>query len=154
MSWAKKNCLSRHDDNMCFLPNCRYHIILLLGSVDELLKMWELFCFSYQHVDCLYTLLKYRFSGKIVLKSWQIDNLQKADHFRWVDRMPSIAKKRLLRKFFKKHLISSFQKTKALQTCGSVSAERIGKLKKTKFELELKKIVDCFLDVVGNYDSN
>ena len=62
--------------------------------------------------------------------------------------------KRFLRKKFKKHLFSSFQKTKTTQTSGSVFAERIGKAKTTKFELENKKVVDCFLDGHGNYDSN
>ena len=32
-------------------------------------------------------------------------------------------------------------------------AEAIEKVKKTKFELELIKIVDCFLDGQSNYDS-
>ena len=109
-------------------------------------------------MECLYTLFKYRFSGKIVFKIGQLcDNLQRAVHFnqqnRGVDRMPSIAKKRLLRKKFKKHVFSSFQKTKTTQTSGSVFAERIGKVKKTKFRLEIIKTVDCFLDGHGNYDS-
>ena len=64
--------------------------------------------------------------------------------------MPSIAKKRFLRKKFVKHLFRSFQKTKTTQTSGSVFAERIEKVKKTKFELELIKLVDCFLDGHGN----
>ena len=67
--------------------------------------------------------------------------------------MPSIAKKRLLRKKYKKHLFSSFQKTKTTQTSGSVFAKRIEKVKKTKFEFELIKVVDCFLDGHGSYDS-
>ena len=54
--------------------------------------------------------------------------------------MPSNAKKKLLRKKYKKHLVSSFQKTKTTQTSGSVFAERIDKNKKTKFEFELKKL--------------
>ena len=33
-------------------------------------------------------------------------------------------------------------------------AETIGKVKKNKFELELIKLVDCFLDGHDNYDSN
>ena len=65
--------------------------------------------------------------------------------------MPSIAKKRLLKK---KNLFSSFQKTKTTQTSGSVFAERIEEVKKTKFEFELIKIVDCFLDGHGKFDSN
>ena len=68
--------------------------------------------------------------------------------------MASIAKKRLLRKKFKQHFMSALQKNKPTQTSGSVTAERIDKVKKTKFELELIKIVDCFLDGHGTYDSN
>ena len=71
-----------------------------------------------------------------------------------MDRLPSIAKKRLLRKKFKKHLFGSFQKTKTTQTSGSVFAERIEKVKKTKVELELTEIVECFLDGHDKYDSN
>ena len=52
--------------------------------------------------------------------------------------MPSIAK-RLLRKKFKQHFMSALQKNKSTQTSGSVLAERIEKVKKTIFELELKK---------------
>ena len=93
-------------------------------------------------MDCLYTLFKYRFNGKIVIKSGQLfDYLQGAVLFnqqnRGVERMPSIAKKRFLRKKYKKHLLSSFQKTKSTQTSGSVFADRIEQVKKTKFELEL-----------------
>ena len=151
-------CVAHHDDKTCFLPSCKNHIILL-GNVEELLKKFDTFCFTYQHVDCLYTLFKCRFSGKVIAKSGQVfDNVQRAVDFnqrnKEVDRMPSIAKKRLLRKKFKKHLFSSFQKTKTTQTSGSVFAERIEKVKKTKFELELIKIVDCFLFGHGNYDSN
>ena len=151
-------CVAHHDDKTCFLPSCKYHI-LLLGNVEELLRKLDSFCFTYQHVDCLYTLFKYRFSGKVVVKSGQVfDNVQRAVDFnqrnKGVDRMPSFAKKRLLRKKYKKHLFSSFQKTKTTQTSRSVFAERIEKVKKTKFELDLIKIVDCFLDGHGNYDSN
>ena len=67
--------------------------------------------------------------------------------------MLSIAKKRLLRKKFKKNLFSSFRKTKSTQTSGSVFADRIENFKKTKFEFELRKIVDCFLDGHGKFDS-
>ena len=143
---------------MCFLPNCSYHIILI-GNIKELLQKLDAFRFNYQHVDCLCTLSKYRFLVKIVNKSGQLfDKLQRAVHFnqqnRGVDRMPSIAKKRLLRKKYKKHLLSSFQKSKSTQTSGSVFADRIEQFKKTEFELEMIKFVDCFLNGHGNYTSN
>ena len=63
-------CIAHHDDKTCSLPACKYHI-LLLGSVEELLKKLDIFCFTYQHVDCLYTLFKYRFSGEVIAKSGQ-----------------------------------------------------------------------------------
>ena len=50
--------------------------------------------------------------------------------------------------------MSALQKNKSTQTSGSVFAEMSEKAKKAKFELELIKIVDCFLDGHGNYDSN
>ena len=68
--------------------------------------------------------------------------------------MPSIAKKRLLRRKYKKHLLGSFQKTKSTQTSGSVFGDRIEQVKKTKSELELLKNVDCFEDGYGNFTSN
>ena len=155
---CKDYCIAHHDDKTCFLPACKYHI-LLIGNVEELLKKLDTFCFTYQHVDCLYTLFKYRFSGKVIAKSGQVfDNVQRAvdsnQRNKGVDRRPSIAKNRLLRKKYKKNLFSSFQKTKSTQTSGSVFADRIEQVKKTNFELELIKIVDCFLDGHGNYTSN
>ena len=155
---CKAYCIAHHDDKTCSLPSCKYHM-LLHGNVQELLKKLDTFCFTYQQVDCLYTLFKYRFSGKVIAKSGQMfDNVQRAADFnhrnKGVDRMPSIAKKRLLRRKYEKHLFSSFQKTKSTQTGGSVFAERIEKVKKTKFELDLIKNVDCFSDGHGNYDSN
>ena len=136
---SKEYCTARHDDKMCFLPNCTYHIIQI-GNIKELLQKLDAFCFNYQHVESLYTLFKYRFSDKIVLKSGQLfDNSQRAVRFnqqnRGVDRMPSIAKKSFLRKKFKKQLLSSFQNTKSTRTSGSVFADRIEQGIKTKFEL-------------------
>ena len=155
---CKDYCVAHHDDKTCFLPSCKYHI-LLHGNVDELLEKLDTICFTYQHVDCLYTLFKYRFSGKVIAKRGQVfDNVQRAVDFKQrnkgVDRMPIIAKKRLLRENYKKHLFSSFQKTKTTQTSGLVIAERVEKVKKTKFEFELRKTVDCFLDGHGHFDGN
>ena len=62
---CKEYCIAHHNENTCFLPSCKYHVILL-GNVEELLKKLDTFCFTYQHVDCLYTLFKYRFSEKLL----------------------------------------------------------------------------------------
>ena len=111
---SKENCIACHDDKMCFLPTCRYDNILI-GNIKELLPKLDAFCFNYQHVDCLYTLFKYHFIGNIVIKSGQVfDNLQRAVHFyqqnRGEERMPSIAKKSLLRKKYKKTFVELLPK--------------------------------------------
>ena len=67
--------------------------------------------------------------------------------------MPSIAKTRLLRKKFK-HFMIALRMNKSTYNSGSVFAERIEKAKKTKFEWDLIKIADCFLDGHGSYDIN
>ena len=149
-------CIAHHDDKTCFSPVCKYHIILL-ENVEELLRKLDTFCFTYQHVDCRYTLFKYRFSGKIIAKSGQVfDNVQRAvvlnHRNKGFDRMPSIAKMKPLKKRFEKHFFSSFEKTKTTRTSGSVFAERIEKVKKTKFEFEIIKCVDRFLDGPKKYD--
>ena len=131
---SKEYCFARHDDKMCFLPKCRYHIFLI-SDIKEFLQKLDAFYFNYQHVDCLYTLFKNRFSCKIVVKSGQLfDNLQRAVHFnqqnRGVDRMPIIAKKRLSRIKYKKHMLSSFQKTKSTQNSGSDFADRNEQVKR------------------------
>ena len=123
---CKDYCIAHHNEKTCFLPDCKYHFVLL-GNVQELRKKLDTFCFTYQHVDCLYRLFKYRFSGKVIAKSGQVfDNVQRAVDFnhrnKGVDRMPSIAKKRLLRQKYKNHLFTSFQKAKATQTSGSLFA--------------------------------
>ena len=100
---SKEYCIARHDDKICFLPNCRYHSILI-GNNKELLQKLDAFCFNYQHADCLF---KYRFSDKIVVQNGQFfDNLQRAVHFNQQNRIfDSIAKKRLLRKKYKETFV-------------------------------------------------
>ena len=130
---CKDYCIAHHNEKTCFSPACKYHIVLL-GNVQELLKKLDTFYFTYQHVDCLYTLFKYRFSGKVIAKSRQVfDNVQRAVDFnhrsKGVDRMPSIAKKRLLRKKYQKHLFSSFQKQKQRRPVVQCLQKELKKLK-------------------------
>ena len=65
---SKKYCIAPHYDTMSFLLKCRSHIIVL-GVNKELLQKLDAFCINYQHVDCVYTLFKYWFKGKIVDRS-------------------------------------------------------------------------------------
>ena len=92
---CEEYCIAYHDDKACSLPACKYHIILL-GEIEELQDKLDTFCFTYQHVDCLYTMFKYSSNGKIDAKIGNVfDNVQRAISFyqrnRGMDKMPSIA---------------------------------------------------------------
>ena len=113
---CKEYCIAHYNEKTCFLPACKYHIVLL-GNVQELLKKLDIFCFTYQHVDCLCTLFKYRFSGKVIAKSGQVfDNVQRTVDFvhrnKGVDRMPSIAKKETLEEKVQKSFLQLLSKDK------------------------------------------
>ena len=141
---CKNYCIAHHDDKTCFLPACENNI-KLLREIEELLYKLDTYCFTYQHVDCLHTLFKYRFNGKFIAKSGNVfDNVQRPislnQRNRGVDKMPSISKKRLLRKTFKQHFMSALQRTNQRRPVVQCFAERNEKTKKTKNELELKKL--------------
>ena len=53
-------------------------------------------------------------------------------------------KKETVEKKYKKHLLTFLQETKSTQTTGSVFAERIELVTKSKIELEALKFVQCF----------
>ena len=73
---CKDYCIAHYDNETCSLPVCKYHNILL-GEIEEFLHKLDIFCFNYQQVDCLYTLFKYRFKGKIIAKGENVfDNVQ------------------------------------------------------------------------------
>ena len=104
---SNEYCVSQHDGSLCSVPNCKYHFLLIAEKdILDLMQKLDTFCFRYQLVDCINTLFKYRFDGKIVIKNDQIfDNVERAVQFnqrhKTVERMPSITKKRLLRKKYK-----------------------------------------------------
>ena len=131
---CKDYCVTHHDDKTCFLPSCKYHIILL-GNDEELLRKLDTFCFTYQHVDCLHTLFKYRLGGKVVAKSGQVfDNVQRAIDFnqrnKGVDRRPSLAKKRFSRKKYRKLCSAPFKRQKQRRPVDQCLQKELKKLKR------------------------
>ena len=135
---CKDYCIAHHDDKTCFLPAFMYHIILF-GNVEELIKNLDTFCFTYQHLDCLYTLFKYRISGKVIAKSGQVfDNVQGTVDF---NHRNKVGKAEAPAEKVQKAFIELLQKTKSTQTSGLVFAERVEKVERTKVELDLMKFV-------------
>ena len=110
-------CVAAHGPAFCYLKNCKFHLPLIADKeLNDLLVKLDRVCFTYQHVDCFYTLFKFKFSGKVLEKNGEIfDSVERAVSFnklnKGVDKMPSIAKKRLLRKKFKKHMLTSVQRS-------------------------------------------
>ena len=68
-------------------------------------------------------------------------------------KTPSVSRKRLVRKKFKKHYLSSNQKLASTQTLGSAFLDRIRKVQNAKSESDLFKIIDCFIDGYGSVNS-
>ena len=143
---------AHHDGKMCFLPVCKYHTILL-GEIEELLHNLDTFCSTYQYVDCLSTLFKYRFSENFIAESENVfDIVQRAICFnqknRGVKKMPSFAKKRLVKKSVDSNLWVLSKRTNQRRPVVQCFTERIEKAKKIEFELELIKIQIFFLMVM------
>ena len=54
---SKDYCVAQHEDSMCTVPNCKYHILLIAEKdKNDLMQKLDTFCFLYQLVDCLHTL--------------------------------------------------------------------------------------------------
>ena len=131
---SKEDCIGNHGDKMCFLTYCRCHSILI-GDFNEVLQKLDAFCFHYQHVDCLYTLYKYQFNNKVVVKGGQLlDILQKAVHLnyqkRGADKTPSIAKNRLLRKKYKDFCGAPFKRDNRRKPMDQFLQTELNKLKR------------------------
>ena len=112
---TNKYSVATHNDNFCPLKNCRYHIILFSSSVKEILEKMENLSYVYQTVDCVYTLYKYQFFGSIIEESEVVfaQLIRAVEHNlenKYVEKVPSIFKKRLRRKNFKRHLLRAEQR--------------------------------------------
>ena len=69
-------------------------------------------------------------------------------------KTPSVAKKSLLRNIFKRHYLCSNQKLASTQTIGSAFLERVRQVQNSKYEHDLLKKIDCFIDCYGFVNSD
>ena len=138
---SRDYCVAQHNDSMCSVSNCKYHILVIAEKgFNDLMQKLGTFGLTYQLVNSIYSLFMYRFDGKINTKNGQVfDKVERAVRFKQrhktVGSISSIAKIRLLRKKYKRHLLSSLQMTISTQTSRSVLQTRFNKLKR----LNLKK---------------
>ena len=101
-------CVSNHS-SFCPVENCKFHLVLIASSLDQILQRLDKNHFTYQIVDCIYTLYKYRFYSNIISSRGEVFNqLNRAVKHNMKCRLPekllSVAKKRLLRKTIQKTL--------------------------------------------------
>ena len=147
---TKKFCFSTHN-SYCSLEKCKFHILLIGSFFDQILQQLGNFQFTDQIIDCLYTLYKSRFYSNVISSTGEVFNqLDRAVHHnlkgKEAEKMPSVEKKRLLGKIFKRHFLCSNQKLASTQTIASAFLERIRKVQNSKYEHDFLEIIDCFID--------
>ena len=65
---TQENCVSKHSS---FGPvrNCKFNLVLIGSSLNQILQRLEKYHFTYEIVDCIYTLYKYRFCSNFISSS-------------------------------------------------------------------------------------
>ena len=124
-------------NSYCSLENCKFHIFSIGSSFDEDLLQLSSFHFTYQTIDCLYNLYKYRFYSKVISSTGEVVYQFDRDilhnlKLKRAEKMPSVAKKRLLRKKFKYHYLYSNQKLAFKQTIDLAFLERVREVQNSK----------------------
>ena len=66
-------CVSTHN-SYCSLGNFKFQILLIGSSFDQILQRLGNFLFTYQIIDCLYTLYKYGFYSKVISSTGEAFN--------------------------------------------------------------------------------
>ena len=149
-------CVSTHN-SVCSLEKCKFHLVLVATSLNQILQGLDKYVYKYQEIDCLYTLFKHKFYSIIVTSSGEKFNqlsraVQNNLHWKGAEKMHTIEKKRLIRKNI--HYLCSNQKLASTETIGSAFADRIRKVQNSKYESDVFKIIDCFIDCHGSKHSD
>ena len=105
-------------------------------------------------MDCLCTKFNPRFSAKTDAKSGQgTDNEQTTVYFnkkkRKVEKLDSLGKKPCEEKSTRRNHWALFKKQSQSKQLDRSLKEKLKRLKKNNFELELMKTVDCFMGKEG-----
>ena len=70
---TEQYCVAR-DNDFCPIKNCKSHIILISDSVEDILEKLDNSFYTYQTVDCLYTLFKHQFYNTVVVRKGNVFN--------------------------------------------------------------------------------
>ena len=56
------------------VESCKYHLMLIGSSIDQILLKLDKFLFTYQIVDCIYTIYKYKLYSKVISSRGEVFN--------------------------------------------------------------------------------
>ena len=132
-------CVSNHS-SFCPVENCKFHLVLIRSSLDQILQRLDKY-FTYQIVNCIYTLYKYRFYSSFNSSKGEVFNqlnraVEQNLKYRIPENYPVLQKNACCKKKSKKHYLSSAQKLASTQTRRSASLERILKVQNSKCEID------------------
>ena len=144
--------ITHHNEMTCFLPAGKNHIVLL-GNVQELLKTLDTFCFIYHHVDCVYTLSSIDSVEKLLQRVYKClitcnEQWTLITETREWTECRALQKKDSWGKSTKNICLVPFKRQKQRRRVVQCLQKVLN-----KFEFELLKIVDGFLDGHGYFDS-
>ena len=105
-------CASNHS-SFFRVENCKFLLVLIGSLLDQILQRLDKYHFLYQIGDLKYTLYKNRFYSNVISSRGAVEHSLKC---RIPEKIPNVAKKRLLRTKFKRHYLSSAQKLASTQT--------------------------------------
>ena len=149
-------CMSTHNSS-CSSENCKFHFILMGTYFYQIFHRLDKYIYVYQEIDCLYTTLNTDFIH-VLLHQAEKYSMSLIEQFKiTMERSrkdATIAKKRLIRKKYKRHYLSFNEKLASTQTHGSAFLDRIRKVQNSKYESDLLKSFDCFIDCHGSVNSD
>ena len=113
----------------------------------------------YHEIDSLFTLFKHRYQSSFLTSRWKVliqPNRTVQHNLRWkgAEKMPSIAKKPLIWKNYKRHYLISNQKLASTQIYGSAFPDTIRNVQNWTYESDFLKIIDCFIDCHDDVNSD
>ena len=93
-------CVSNHS-SFCPVENYKFHLVLIGSLLDQILQRLDKYHFTYQIVDCIYTLYKYRFYSNFISSRGEVFNqlnraVERNLKCKVPEKLPSVAMKRLL----------------------------------------------------------
>ena len=99
------------------VENCKFHLVLIGSSLDQILQRLDKYHFTYQIVDCIYTLYKNSFYSNVLSSRGALEHKLKS---RIPAKLPSVANTHLLRTKLKRHvLLRSLRPLKIEKICSA-----------------------------------